>query len=332
MKETFVPFRGIKNDLEGRLLCYKQDWTGCFRAGFRILAPTTYIFFASVIPVISFGEQLERNTNGSITAVQTLASTAICGVRYSIIGGLPLLILGVAEVTVLMYTFMFNFAKDKQNLGEKFFLPWTGWGNYLGCFIAMLFMQQAIKGVVDEFRIPQREDPNAAALSLSWRFGNGMFALVLSFGFLLTALKSSKARSWRYGTETSKYDDDQMLKSCGIKTDSKSTQVKGRVLSDPKLKVGVREDFFPRNEWWNFNRKKLVEPTRVNDQYLINIFLKINGNVGGWTQGYDGLTFVSVRGAGHEVPLHRPQLSLVLVKAFLSETAMPTMPQVITDY
>lgn len=31
----------------------------------RILAPTTYIFFASAIPVISFGEQLERNTGKS---------------------------------------------------------------------------------------------------------------------------------------------------------------------------------------------------------------------------------------------------------------------------
>ncbi|KAF6151473.1 hypothetical protein GIB67_016285, partial [Kingdonia uniflora] len=54
--------------------------------------------------------------------------------------------------------------------------------------------------------------------------------------------------------------------------------------------------------------------------------------VGRWTQGYDGLTFVLVRGAGHEVPLYRPQLALVLVKAFLSGTAMPTLPQVITDY
>ncbi|KAF6171250.1 hypothetical protein GIB67_036918 [Kingdonia uniflora] len=35
--------------------------------------------------------------------------------------------------------------------------------------------------------------------------------------------------------KTGKYDDDQMLKSCGIKTDLKFTQVKGRVLSDPKL-------------------------------------------------------------------------------------------------
>ncbi|XP_047316836.1 boron transporter 1-like [Impatiens glandulifera] len=228
MEETFVPFRGIKNDLKGRLLCYKQDWTGGLRAGIRILAPTTYIFFASAIPVISFGEQLERTTDGSITAVQTLASTSICGIIHSIVGGQPLLILGVAEPTVLMYTFMFNFAKDRKDLGQKFFLAWTGWvcvwtalllflfavlgacsiinrftrlaGELFGLLIAMLFMQQAIRGIVEEFGIPQRENPNQTALEPSWRFGNGMFAMVLSFGLLFTALRSRKARSWRYGT------------------------------------------------------------------------------------------------------------------------------------
>lgn len=35
MEETFVPFRGIKNDIHNRLLCYKQDWSGGFKAGFR---------------------------------------------------------------------------------------------------------------------------------------------------------------------------------------------------------------------------------------------------------------------------------------------------------
>ncbi|XP_073016846.1 probable boron transporter 2 isoform X1 [Primulina eburnea] len=227
MEETFVPLRGIKNDLKGRLLCYKQDWSGGLRAGIRILAPTTYIFFASAIPVISFGEQLERNTDGTLTAVQTLASTSLCGVIHSIFGGQPLLILGVAEPTVLMYTFMFNFAKDRKDLGPKLFLAWTGWvcvwtalllfllailgacslinrftrvaGELFGLLIAMLFMQQAIRGAVEEFGIPQRENANETALSPSWRFGNGMFALVLSFGLLLTALRSRKARSWRYG-------------------------------------------------------------------------------------------------------------------------------------
>ena len=45
--------------------------------------------------------------------------------------------------------------------------------------------------------------------------------------------------------------------------------------------------------------------------------------VGGWTQEYAGLTFVSVRGAGHEVPLHRPKQALTLAKSFLSGSPMP---------
>ncbi|XP_074267586.1 boron transporter 1 [Silene latifolia] len=227
MEETFIPFQGIKNDLKGRLMCYKQDWTGGFKAGYRILAPTTYIFFASAIPVISFGEQLGRSTDGVLSAVQTLSSTALCGIIHSIIGGQPLLILGVAEPTVIMYTFMFNFAKDRAGLGRNLFLAWAGWvcvwtaallfimailgacsiinrftrlaGELFGLLIAMLFMQQAIKGLVEEFGIPERENPKAIEFMSSWRFANGMFALVLSFGLVLTALRSRKARSWRYG-------------------------------------------------------------------------------------------------------------------------------------
>ena len=67
------------------------------------------------------------SVGGILTAVQTWASTAICGIIHSIIGGQPLLILGVAEPTVIMYTFMYNFAKDKEDLGPKLFLAWSGW-------------------------------------------------------------------------------------------------------------------------------------------------------------------------------------------------------------
>ncbi|XP_059448553.1 probable boron transporter 2 isoform X5 [Corylus avellana] len=73
-------------------------------------------------------------------------------------------------------------------------------GELFGLLIAMLFMQEAIKGLVNEFRIPERESPKLIEFQPSWRFANGMFALVLSFGLLLTALKSRKARSWRYGS------------------------------------------------------------------------------------------------------------------------------------
>uniref|UniRef100_A0A7N1A671 Carboxypeptidase n=1 Tax=Kalanchoe fedtschenkoi TaxID=63787 RepID=A0A7N1A671_KALFE len=48
-----------------------------------------------------------------------------------------------------------------------------------------------------------------------------------------------------------------------------------------------------------------------------------NKRVGGWTQVYKGLTFVSVTGAGHEVPLHRPRQAFILFRSFLANKPMP---------
>ncbi|AQK53807.1 carboxypeptidase C precursor [Zea mays] len=47
--------------------------------------------------------------------------------------------------------------------------------------------------------------------------------------------------------------------------------------------------------------------------------------VGGWTIVYEGLTFVTIRGAGHEVPLHAPRQALTLFSNFLAGTKMPPM-------
>ncbi|KAL3614820.1 putative boron transporter 6 [Castilleja foliolosa] len=57
-----APFKGMVNDVKGRLKCYKTDWLDTCATGARILAPTAYIFFASTLPVIAFGEQLSRET------------------------------------------------------------------------------------------------------------------------------------------------------------------------------------------------------------------------------------------------------------------------------
>uniref|UniRef100_A0A0R0G158 Bicarbonate transporter-like transmembrane domain-containing protein n=1 Tax=Glycine max TaxID=3847 RepID=A0A0R0G158_SOYBN len=175
MEETFVPFCEIKNDLQGRLMCYKQDWIGA-------------------IPVISFGEQLERDT-----------------------GGQPLLILGVAEPTVIMYTFMFNFATSRPELGSKLFLALTGWvcmwtaillfllailgacsiinrftrlaGELFGLLIAMLFMQEAIRGLIHEFHIPERANLTSPEFQSSWRFGNGCLrGFIADYGVPLMVL------------------------------------------------------------------------------------------------------------------------------------------------
>ncbi|CAI9757770.1 unnamed protein product [Fraxinus pennsylvanica] len=188
MENIKVPFRGIKKDIRARLSCYKQDWNTGIRSGFGILAPTTYIFFASALPVIAFGEQISRETDGSLSTVETLASTAICGTIHSIFGGQPLLILGVAEPTIIMYSYLYKFAKGREDLGQNLYLAWAGWvcvwtalflfllaifnacdiinkftriaGETFGMLIAVLFIQEATKGIVSEFKIPKSGDSN----------------------------------------------------------------------------------------------------------------------------------------------------------------------------
>ncbi|XVE89006.1 hypothetical protein DITRI_Ditri19aG0115600 [Diplodiscus trichospermus] len=228
MENFKAPFKGIANDVKERAACYKQDWIAGFRSGLRILAPTTYIFFASALPVIAFGEQLSRDTDGSLSTVETLASTALCGIIHSIFGGQPLLILGVAEPTVIMYTYLYNFAKGRKDLGHELYLAWAGWvcvwtalllfclamfnactiinrftriaGELFGMLICVLFFQEAIKGMVSEFHIPKGQDARLEKYQFQWLYTNGLLGIIFSFGLLCTALKSRRARSWWYGT------------------------------------------------------------------------------------------------------------------------------------
>ncbi|KAL3509941.1 hypothetical protein ACH5RR_029342 [Cinchona calisaya] len=67
-----------------------------------------------------------------------------------------------------------------------------------------------------------------------------------------------------------RYDDDPLLSACGISIEKQLTRVEGRILEAPKLKVGNNEDCFPRNGRWNFNNKKLVEPTKIERWAVVN--------------------------------------------------------------
>ena len=226
MDQAKTPFQGVINDVKGRLKCYKRDWLDTCGTGARILAPTAYIFFASALPVIAFGEQLSRETDGSLSTSETLASTAICGIIHSIFGGQPLLILGVAEPTIIMYSYLYSFAK--KTVGTELYLAWAGWvcvwtalmlfllaifnasnvikrftrvaGELFGMLITVLFLQEAIKGVVSEFSIPAGENASEEKFHFQWLYTNGLLAVIFSIGVLITSLKSTQARSWKYGS------------------------------------------------------------------------------------------------------------------------------------
>ncbi|EYU37384.1 hypothetical protein MIMGU_mgv1a025320mg [Erythranthe guttata] len=127
------------------------------------------------------------------------------------------------------------------------------------------------------------------------------------------------------------YVEDHILFDCGISIEKNLTQINGRILDTPKLKVGNNEDCIPKNGPWNFNNKGIlfyfiysfeedpkcrrantpvkrvemmfkqiidelrpwkkkclcglgivtqcISPTKIDDQYLTHVLLKINSKV-----------------------------------------------------
>ncbi|KAL8145998.1 hypothetical protein AgCh_003945 [Apium graveolens] len=125
------------------------------------------------------------------------------------------------------------------------------------------------------------------------------------------------------------YADEPLLRACGVSVSNSFTQVEGRVLAAPRLKVGNGEDFFPRNGRWNFNNKKLVEPTsierwavvnfsaRCQIQNLINDLIKCGG--------LKGINISRPFDVFEESPQHRRAPPLVRVEKMF-ETIMAKLP------
>ncbi|OMO85368.1 Argonaute/Dicer protein, PAZ [Corchorus capsularis] len=64
----------------------------------------------------------------------------------------------------------------------------------------------------------------------------------------------------------SNYGADPILRSCGVSISSSFTQVEGRVLPAPKLKMGNGEELFSRNGQCNFNNK----PAKIERWAVVN--------------------------------------------------------------
>ncbi len=116
------------DDVKGRLPHWHDDWLHAAVHGVRLAAPSLEVFFASVLPALAFGQQLALETEGELNVVHVLASTAIAGVTQSLAGGQPLLILGVAEPIVIIYTYMC--VALGQRKGRKGFSPECGRAHY----------------------------------------------------------------------------------------------------------------------------------------------------------------------------------------------------------
>ncbi|KAM3319221.1 protein argonaute 4B [Capsicum chacoense] len=66
------------------------------------------------------------------------------------------------------------------------------------------------------------------------------------------------------------YDTDPMLRACGISISKSFTELEGRILSPPQVRVGNKEDLAPRFSRWSFNGKKFVEPKTIEFWAVVN--------------------------------------------------------------
>jgi hypothetical protein len=214
---------GIAKDVRRRWPLYVDDWKVGMSVGVHIFAPATYIFFASVLPALAFGEQFRDETLGLFSIPHILCATAIAGVLQSVFGGQPLLIVGVAEPIVLVYYYIFKYCESTDAIGVELFRPFCAWvliltalmhfilalvnaseyihaftrfsGETFGTLIALLFFQAAVKGLKQEF-----EEPHDAPIG--YRTVNGVWSVFLALFLVLLAVFLMGARSWHVGTRT----------------------------------------------------------------------------------------------------------------------------------
>ncbi|TMX05520.1 hypothetical protein EJD97_017011 [Solanum chilense] len=66
------------------------------------------------------------------------------------------------------------------------------------------------------------------------------------------------------------YNTDPMLRGCGISINKSYTEVEGRVLSPPQLRVGNKENLASRFSRWSFNGKKFADPKRIEFWAVVN--------------------------------------------------------------
>ncbi|XVE72463.1 hypothetical protein DITRI_Ditri11bG0041100 [Diplodiscus trichospermus] len=79
-----------------------------------------------------------------------------------------------------------------------------------------------------------------------------------------------RIRTLTDAVRSNQYGEDPVLSACGISIGKELTEVNGRVLETPRLKVGNREDCVPRNGRWNFNNKRLLDPKKIERWIVVN--------------------------------------------------------------
>ena len=163
---------GVIADVKRRGPYFVSDWVDAFRPENLQLTFSSiyYLFFVCLSPALAFGTLMADATDDQIGVVETILSTAIVGIIYSITAGQPLCIQG-ATGPELAYTIVFYNLCDSMDIE---FLPARVWqGFWCGLFTVILSLTDC-----------------CAAMSHFTRFIEDIFAALISLIFLVSAGKN----------------------------------------------------------------------------------------------------------------------------------------------
>ncbi|WOH13627.1 hypothetical protein DCAR_0833143 [Daucus carota subsp. sativus] len=135
------------------------------------------------------------------------------------------------------------------------------------------------------------------------------------------------------GPQINNYADEPLLRACGVSIINKFTEVDGRMLAAPRIRVGHLETIAPHNGRWNFSEKKLLQPTTISEWAVVNFSAKCNmqslindlikcGEL-------KGMNFLSSPVVIEESPQHRRDSPLVRVEKMFKFlfSKLPYAPQ-----
>lgn len=167
---------GISSDIKNRAPYYADDWSRPNSIP-TVLNATIFAFVVQLIPALIFAELMDRETHGSLAAVETLLSAGIIGIMYALISGVPLVLLGITGPVAILLGTSYGLAEQFDSDYWPFFFwlcLWTaimhwitaisGWVNFVWhitpfttgifeFFIATSFIYESIRDLVEPLHL-----------------------------------------------------------------------------------------------------------------------------------------------------------------------------------
>ncbi|PVD39547.1 hypothetical protein C0Q70_02182 [Pomacea canaliculata] len=129
LQRTGCIFGGLINDIKRRYPYYISDFRDAMNI--KCIMASIFIFFACVSPCIAFGGLLEEKTGGLMGVSETMVSTAVAGMIFSLLCGQPLMLIGATGPVLVFEQSLYSFASSN---GIEF-LPMRVW---IGLWVAVI--------------------------------------------------------------------------------------------------------------------------------------------------------------------------------------------------